>query len=380
MSGILTTHTGSLPRPGDLAKVIFERQGGGTVEGFDERVRGAVREIVAQQVEAGIDLVNDGEAGKASYSTYVEDRLTGFDGEAEVPNILGKEFEAHPDFVERFAAQISGAPLRVPACTGEIGVKDPGAVRRDIDNLKAAAREAGVDESRLFLSAASPGVVSFFFVDHHYANREAFLAGIANAMRDEYRAIVDAGITLQLDCPDLAMSRHLAFADKTLEEFRREIELNVEALSHAVDGLAPERLRMHICWGNYEGPHDCDVELKDILDVILKARPNGILVEASNPRHAHEWKVFKEVELPEGKYLIPGVVDSTNNYVEHPDVVAQRLLRYAEVVGPERVMGGSDCGFGTAAGVSTVVPSVTWAKLRTLAEGARRASAELGLS
>ena len=380
MSRILTTHTGSLPRPEDLAQMIFDRDSGGTVEGFEERVRKAVRDIVAEQVEAGVDLVNDGEQSKIGYSTYVKDRLTGFDGEAERPASRRPEMEEHPDFAQRWATQIGSVRLRAPACTGEIHLKDPDAVHRDIDNLKEAAREAGVDDSHLFLSAASPGVVSHFFANHYYPTREAFLAAIADAMRDEYRAVVDAGITLQLDCPDLAMSRHSMFADKTTDEFRREVELGVEALNHAVDGLAPERLRMHICWGNYEGPHTHDVELKDIIDLVLTARPNGISVEACNPCHAHEWQVFENVTLPEGKYLIPGVVDSTNNYVEHPDVVAQRLLRYADVVGAERVVGGSDCGFGTFAGMSTVAPSITWAKLRSLSEGARRASAELGVS
>jgi 5-methyltetrahydropteroyltriglutamate--homocysteine methyltransferase len=360
--------------------MIFDRDDGGTVDGFDDRVRRAVRDIVAEQLEAGVDLVNDGEQSKIGYSTYVKDRLTGFDGEAERPASRRPEMEEHPDFAQRWATQIGSVRLRAPACTGEIRLKDPSAVRRDIDNLKAAAKEAGVDESHLFLSAASPGVVSHFFANHYYPNREAFLAAIADAMREEYRAIVEAGITLQLDCPDLAMSRHSMFADKTLEEFRREIELGVEALNHAVDGLAPERLRVHICWGNYEGPHTHDVELKDIIDVVLTARANGISVEACNPRHAHEWQVFENVKLPDGKYLIPGVVDSTNNYVEHPDVVAQRLLRYADVVGAERVVGGSDCGFGTFTGMATVAPSITWAKLHSLSEGARRASAKLGLS
>lgn len=380
MSRILTTHTGSLPRPDDLAQMIFDRDDGGTVEGIEERVRRAVRDIVAEQVEAGVDLVNDGEQGKVGYSTYVKDRLTGFDGEAERPAVRRPEMEEHPDFAQRWATQLGAVRLRAPACTGEIRLRDPDAVHRDIDNLRAAAKEAGVEGGRLFMSAASPGVVSHFFANHHYPGREAFLAAIAGAMREEYRAIVEAGITLQLDCPDLAMSRHSMFADRTVEEFRTEVQLGVEALNHALDGLPPERLRMHVCWGNYEGPHTHDVELRDIVDIVLRARPNGISVEACNPRHAHEWQVFEDVELPEGKYLIPGVIDSTNNYVEHPDAVAQRLVRYADVVGAERVVGGSDCGFGTFTGMATVAPSITWAKLRSLAEGARRASATLGLA
>jgi 5-methyltetrahydropteroyltriglutamate--homocysteine methyltransferase len=379
MSRILTTHTGSLPRPEDLAQMIFDRDDGGTVEGFDERVRRAVRDIVAEQVEAGIDLVDDGEQGKVGYANYVKERLTGFDGESLFPDAR-TEMDEFPDFAAKFAAQVGSMRLNAPACTGEIRLRDPDAVHHDIDNLKAAAREAGIEESRLFMTAASPGVVSLFHANQHYPTREAYLAAIADAMREEYRAIVGAGITLQLDCPDLAVARQTSFGDDTLENFRREAALGVEALNHAVEGLPPERLRMHICWGNYEGPHTHDVELKDIVDVVLRARPDGVSIEASNPRHAHEWQVFEDVKLPEGKYLIPGVVDSTNNYVEHPDLVAQRLLRYAGVVGAERVVGGSDCGFGTFAGMATVVPSITWAKLRTLAEGARRASAKLGVS
>jgi 5-methyltetrahydropteroyltriglutamate--homocysteine methyltransferase len=376
---ILTTHTGSLPRPDDLARMIFARDDGEAVEGIDERVREAVRDVVGVQVETGIDLVNDGEQGKIGYSTYVKDRLTGFEGEAERPSSRRPEMEEHPDFAARFGAQISSARLRVPACTGDIRVKDAGAARRDVENLKAAAAAKGVDPGRLFMTAASPGVVSHFFANHHYPSREAFLGAIADAMRDEYRTIVESGIALQVDCPDLAMSRHSMFADRSVEEFRREAALSVEALNHALAGLPQERLRMHVCWGNYEGPHTHDVELRDIIDIVLTARPAGVSVEASNPRHGHEWRVFEEVRLPEGKYLIPGVIDSTNNYVEHPDLVAQRLLRYASVVGADRVVGGSDCGFGTFAGMATVAPSITWAKFRSLAEGARRASAEFAM-
>jgi 5-methyltetrahydropteroyltriglutamate--homocysteine methyltransferase len=241
-------------------------------------------------------------------------------------------------------------------------------VQADIANLQAAARQAGA--TQVFMSAASPGVVAFFIPDRHYGNREAYVGAIAEAMRPEYRAIVEAGITLQLDCPDLAMagSRY-----DSVGEFRKVVASNVEALNHALQGLPPERLRLHICWGNYEGPHTRDVALRDIIDLVLRANVSGISLEACNPRHGHEWRVFEEVRLPEDRYLIPGVIDSTNNFVEHPDLIAERLVNYASLIGPERVMAGSDCGFGTFAGVSSVAPSVVWAKFRSMADGARRA-------
>ncbi len=371
MDRILTTHTGSLPRPDDVARAILERADGGSPEHLEERVTEAVAEVVRRQVETGIDVVNDGETGKIGYSTYVTERLTGFDGEDTGGHIRPADLVDHPDFARRRSAR----QLHLPACNGDIRVKDPGAVQRDIANLRAAA--AGAGARQLFMTAASPGVIALFLPNRHYPNREAYLAAIADAMRSEYRAIVDAGVTLQLDCPDLAMGRHIQFGSSSLEEFRREAALNVEALNHAVQGIAPERMRMHVCWGNYEGPHHRDVELADIVDIVLRAAPAGISVEAANPRHGHEWQVFQDVRLPDGRYLIPGVIDSTNNYVEHPMLVAQRLRRYAGVVGRERVMAGSDCGFGTFVQERwTVVPSVTWAKLASMVEGARMASVE----
>jgi 5-methyltetrahydropteroyltriglutamate--homocysteine methyltransferase len=270
--------------------------------------------------------------------------------------------------------------LSTPACNADIRMKSVDDVRSDVARLKAAAKAAGVGADRLFMTAPSPGVISHFFGNMHYPTRRAYLDALADAMREEYEVIADAGITLQVDCPDLAMSRHSVFADLTVEEFRREAAANVEVLNHALARIPAERVRMHVCWGNYEGPHNHDVELKDIIDIVLGAKPAGISLEASNPRHGFEWEVFETVKLPEGKYVIPGVVDSTNNYVEHPRLVAQRLTNYARVVGPDRVVGGSDCGFGTVATMAMVAPSIVWAKLASLAEGARLASTALAVS
>ena len=376
MARIRTTHTGSLPRPADLAGLLHRHDRGEEAPGLQERARAAVAEIVRRQADVGLDLVNDGEQGKIGYSTYVRERLTGFEGDSEQPARLQQEFEDHPDFAERMAARRTA--ISTPACTGEVRVRDRDAARRDVANLTAAAKAAGLTPDRLFLTAASPGVISMFFANHYYPTREAFLTAVAEAMRDEYLAITDAGITLQLDCPDLAAGRHALFSRMSLEEFRREAALNVEALNHAVRDVPADRLRLHVCWGNYDGPHDHDVPLRDIVDLILRAKPAGISLEAANPRHGHEWRVWADVSVPDGRYLIPGVVESTNNFVEHAELVAERLLRYARVVGPERVVAGSDCGFATFAGMSAVVPSVAWSKLASLVEGARIASMELG--
>lgn len=377
MDRIPTTHTGSLPRPADLDAMLVEASQGRRTPAVEERARTAILEVVRLQDEAGVDLLNDGEQGKTGYATYIRERLTGFEGESDTYSPRRPELEEHPDFAPKWNQFRANSALRAPACTGDIRVRDHDAVKRDIATLKEAAREAGVDESRLFLSAASPGVIAHFFPDQHYGNREAYLAALADAMREEYRAIADAGILLQVDCPDLAMSRGNRFADLTLEEFRREVHRNVEAVNHALAGIASDRVRLHLCWGNYEGPHTHDVELRDIVDLVLESTPAGISLEAANPRHGHEWQVFREVKLPAGRYLIPGVIDTTTNFVEHPDLVAERLRNYASVVGRERVVAGTDCGFGTFAGMQSVVPSIVWAKLRSLAEGARRATQTL---
>jgi 5-methyltetrahydropteroyltriglutamate--homocysteine methyltransferase len=371
MARIRTTHTGSLPRPQDLLRLLPQRQAEGDRSGFEARARAAVEEVVRQQAAVGLDLVNDGEQSKIGYATYVQDRLSGFEGAYERPAARRPEFDDHPDFAR---PQVPG--IEAPACTGEVRMVGLEAVDRDVATLKAAAAAAGVAEDRLFMTAASPGVITHFFANHHYPTREAFLAALADAMRQEYRTIVESGLLLQVDCPDLAMSRHSLFSDRTLAEFRREVAMDIEALNDALRGLPAERLRLHVCWGNYEGPHTYDVALAEIIDVIVTAAPAGISLEASNPRHAHEWQVFETFRLPDDKYLLPGVVDSTCNYVEHPDLVAQRLRTYARLVGPERVVGSTDCGFGTFAGYAPVAPSVAWAKLRSLVEGARRASGE----
>jgi 5-methyltetrahydropteroyltriglutamate--homocysteine methyltransferase len=377
MDRILTTHTGSLPRPAELDQLLVAQAERRAAPGIAEQAKAAVEDAVRRQVEAGVDLLNDGEQGKTGYATYVRERLSGFDGDVDTYAPRRLELEDHPDFAERWRLRMQGTALRAPSCTGEIRLRDADAVQRDLATLKAAAHGQGVGDDRLFMSAASPGVIAHFFVDQHYGSRDAYLAAIADAMRAEYRAIAEAGVLLQLDCPDLAMSRHSRFAELTLDEFRREVARNVEALNHAVQDIPAERMRLHLCWGNYEGPHTHDVPLQDIVDLVLEARPAGISLEASNPRHGHEWQVFQAVALPDDRYLIPGVIDTTTNFVEHPDLVAQRLLRYAEVVGRERVVAGTDCGFGTFAGMATVVPSIVWAKLAAQAEGARRASAQL---
>lgn len=367
---ILTTHTGSLPRPLDLAATL-EAQDAGTAPdpaAFNTRVRQAVAEVVRKQVEAGVDVINDGEQGKVGYSTYVRLRLTGFEGQGRLP--VRADWADFPEAAARLGR--SSAVAR-PACNGPIAWKDKAALQRDIDNLKAAL--SGAQPAEVFMTAASPGVIAHFLHNEYYPSRDAYLARLVEVMKEEYDAIVQAGFVLQVDCPDLAMGRHLAFPDLSTAEFLKIAEANVEALNHALRDLPPDRLRLHLCWGNYEGPHHRDIALRDILGVVLKARPQAISLEGANPRHEHEWVVFKEIQLPEDKLLIPGVVDSTTNFIEHPELVAQRLVRYAEVVGRGNVIAGSDCGFGTfARSHPQVEPDIVWAKLRAMAEGARLAS------
>jgi 5-methyltetrahydropteroyltriglutamate--homocysteine methyltransferase len=372
---ILTTHTGSLPRPDDLREMLAVADRGETPDpaAFRARVREAVDETVRQQRDAGVDIPNDGEVGKPGYSTYIKDRCTGFEGESRSSMVQG-EGKDFPEWAARRAATGTPAIAR-PACNGPIAWKDFDAVKRDIDNLKAATTNSGAEE--VFMSAASPGVIAIFLTNDYYPSHEAYLEAITNVMRDEYRAIVDAGFTLQLDCPDLAMSRHNRFADRPLSDFRSTVEMHVEAVNEATKDIDPEMMRLHLCWGNYEGPHHLDVPLKDIIDIVLKARPAGISFEGANPRHEGEWRVWRDVKLPADKVLFPGVIDSTTNFVEHPDVVADRLIRYAEVVGMENVVASSDCGFGTFATFSAVDPRISWAKLRALSDGAAQATREL---
>ena len=374
---ILTTHTGSLPRPATLLPMLYAREKGEVKDqvAFDARLKAAVAEVVKQQIDAGIDVINDGEAGKITYATYVKDRLTGFGGEGRLGGERGMmlpDMQEFPELAERMRGRSAVQEVKAPACDGPITYKGMDQLQADIDNLKAAT--AGRNPDTVFMSAASPGVISGFLGNHYYRTPQEYVAALADAMKTEYEAIHKAGFILQLDCPDLAMSRHIWFNTMSLEEFRKRIGLHVELLNQAVAAIPPERMRMHLCWGNYEGPHHHDVALADIIDIVLKARPAAISVEAANPRHEHEWKVFEKVKLPAGKMIIPGVVDSTNNFVEHPELIAQRLGNWASVVRGENLMAGTDCGFATIAGGSPVHPGVVWLKFRAMAEGARLAS------
>ena len=368
----LTTHTGSLPRPEDLIRAMYAKEEGVPVDpaALGARVGSAVEEVVRKQAEAGVDVINDGEMSKPSYATYIKDRLSGFGGSGNT--FVYQDLVAFPSLAKRVFGDPGRSRRKTPACNAAIGVRDPQAARADVEHLQAAL--AKVQSQEAFMSAASPGVVSLFFRNEHYPSEEAYIFAIAEAMRHEYETIAKAGIVLQLDCPDLAMGRHIQHADLSLPEWRKKAELHVEALNHAVAKIAPDQLRMHLCWGNYEGPHHCDVALADVIDIVFRARPSAILIEAANPRHAHEWTVFEKVKLPDGKMLIPGVIESKSNFIEHPELVAQRIARYARLVGRENVMAGSDCGFGTWVGQAAVDPDVVWAKMASMSEGARIAS------
>ena len=370
----LTTHTGSLPRPEDLIRTMFAKEEGVPVDAaaLGARIRTAVAEVVGKQVEAGVAVVNDGEMSKPSYATYVKDRLTGFGGSSHP--LQYQDLVDFPGMARRVFGDPGRARRKTPACTAPIAVRDAAAATRDTDDLRAALATVEAEEG--FMSAASPGVISLFFRDEHYGSQEAYLAAIAEAMRHEYEAVARAGFVLQIDCPDLAMGRHIQYAALSLDEFRKRARLHIEALNHALVNVPPDQARVHLCWGNYEGPHHYDVPLADIIDVVFTARPNGISFEAANPRHAHEWRVFERVKLPDGKVLIPGVIDSTTNFIEHPELVAERIGRYGKLVGRESVIAGTDCGFGTWVGQSAVDPDIVWAKLTTLAAGARLASRE----
>jgi 5-methyltetrahydropteroyltriglutamate--homocysteine methyltransferase len=377
---ILTTHTGSLPRPKSLVELMFAKESGEPIDAsrLEGEVEAAVNGIVAKQVDVGVDVINDGEMSKVGYSTYVKERLSGFGGRqtmSQGSSIGPTDLFDYPAFAQRMMSDRAISDLKMPACTAPIEVADNEAVQKDLAHLKAAV--ADKHPADVFVTAASPGVISLFLANEYYPSREAYLEAIAKAMKPEYDAIAAAGFVLQLDCPDLAMGRHIQFGQVSLEEFRRNASLNVEAMNYATADIPPEQLRMHLCWGNYEGPHHRDVPLRDIIDIVLSGRPSAISLEACNPRHAHEWQVFEETKLPDGKVLIPGVIDSTNNYIEHPDLVAQRVERYAQLVGRENVMAGTDCGFGTFVGLSTVDPDIAWAKFRSMVEGARLATEHL---
>ena len=368
----LTTHTGSLPRPDDLVRMMYAKEEGVPVDpdALAARVAAAVEEVVQKQTAAGVDVVNDGEMSKPSYATYIKDRLEGFGGTGNT--FVYQDLVGFPKLAQRVFGDPGRSRRKTPACNAAIGVRDPGAARVDTEHLKSALEKSPAQEG--FLTAASPGVVSLFFRNDHYASQEAYLEAIAEAMRVEYETVVNAGFVLQLDCPDLGMGRHIQYADLSLADFRKKAQMHVEAFNHATRNIAPDRLRMHLCWGNYEGPHHCDVPLTDVIDIAFRARASAIALEAANPRHAHEWKVFETVKLPDGKMLIPGVIESKSNFIEHPELIAQRISRYANLVGRENVMAGSDCGYGTWVGQAAVDPDVVWAKMAAMAEGARIAS------
>jgi 5-methyltetrahydropteroyltriglutamate--homocysteine methyltransferase len=368
----LTTHTGSLPRPDDLIRMMYAKEEGVPVDAaaLAARVRTAVAEVVKRQADAGIDLINDGEMSKPSYATYIKDRLNGFGGTGNT--FVYQDLADFPKLAQRVFGDPGRSRRKTPACNGPIGVRDRNAARADVDNLSAALND--VNATAGFMSAASPGVVSLFFRNDYYKDHETYLHAIAEAMRDEYETIAKAGFILQIDCPDLGMGRHIQYASLDLPEFRKRIRGHVEALNHATRNISPEEMRLHLCWGNYEGPHHFDVPLADVIDIVFAARPAAISFEAANPRHAHEFVLFDTVKLPAGKVLIPGVIESKSNFIEHPELIAQRIGRYAERVGRENVIAGSDCGYGTWVGQAAVDPDVVWAKLAALAEGARIAS------
>lgn len=363
-SRILTTHAGSLPRPADLVELMLQRDRGELSDAarLEQRVAEATAEVVGRQVQMGIDIPSDGEYSKQSYATYVRERLSGFDGPPRppTPNVSAEEF---PDWVRHYAPQV-----RFPTCNGPVQLRDPSRVRQDVQTFRLALQRAGHDQA--FMTAASPGVIETFMPNSYYASDREYLEALAAAMADEYRAIVEAGFVLQIDCPDLAMSRTMRFSKLSDEEFRDLARMHVHVLNQALEGLPRSRTRLHLCWGNYAGPHNHDIPLSDILEIALGANVGALSFEAANPRHEHEWRVFRDAALPADLVLIPGVIDTCTTYVEHPELVAQRIQHYAEIVGPERVIASTDCGFGTSVGPRIVPPSIAWKKLESLVEGA----------
>ncbi|UWR99383.1 cobalamin-independent methionine synthase II family protein [Phaeobacter inhibens] len=371
---VQTTHVGSLPRSQDVVDFIFarERQQSFDQADFDACMRAAVSDTVKKQVTAGIDIVSDGETSKISYATYVKDRYTGFSGDS--PRNAPADLKMFPGFLKRLADDGGTPQYARPMCTGEVRSKGQGELEKDIANLKSAMAEHGADGG--FMNAASPGVISLFLQNDHYPTREAYLAALADAMKTEYETIVGAGLDLQLDCPDLALSRHMLFTELSDDEFVKVAQMHVEALNHALSDVPAEKVRVHICWGNYEGPHCCDISMEKVFAPLMATKARYVLFETSNPRHAHEWTVFRDhkAQIPDDKVLVPGVVDTTTNFVEHPEVVAQRIERFTDILGQDRVIAGSDCGFGTFAGFGAVDPDIAYAKLSALSEGAKLAA------
>ena len=372
---ILTTHVGSLPRPGGVSEFLLQKENDDSYDqaGFDACMSDAVNQVVARQVEAGIDIVSDGEMSKIGYATYIKDRYHGISGDS--PRRIPGDLKLYPNYVQKIAAQGETPKLARPMCTGEISVKDEAALVSDIDNLTNAVAKSGAVQG--FMNAASPGVISVFQPNEYYADEDQYLEALSEAMRAEYEAINAAGLVIQLDCPDLAMGRHTMYADASDAEFIKRAEAQVEALNHALRNIPADMARMHLCWGNYEGPHVCDIPLEKIVHVVKKVKPQVLSFEASNPRHAHEWAVWRDAKIADDKVLLPGVIDSVSNFVEHPDFVAERICRFADFVGRERVLAGSDCGFATFAGFGKIDPDICYAKLNTLAKGAEIASKRL---
>lgn len=369
---ILTTHVGSLPRPAELEAMLLGREKGQLDRNEQERLPGlvvdAVHDVVRRQAALGIDIVSDGEMSKYAYSTYARERMSGLEGQDQ-PLALS-ELAEFPTFAQRIRLDI-----KTPACVGPVTYRGAAALATDIDNLKAALDETDIKAA--FMNAASPGIMAHYMPNQYYPSQDAYLEALANAIKHEYDAIAGAGLLLQIDCPDLALGRHFRSAPSSVAEFRNEIARLVAVLNHALRDIPSERMRLHLCWGNYESPHHHDIELAEILDLILKVRPATLLIEAANPRHEHEWIVFKDVPLPDDKVLVPGVIDTCTNYVEHPEVVAQHIERYASVVGRERVIAGTDCGFASFATLHTVDPDIAWRKLEALVQGAEIASRRL---
>jgi 5-methyltetrahydropteroyltriglutamate--homocysteine methyltransferase len=372
---ILTTHVGSLPRGAEVANGLFAIDAGETVdlEHHEAAVKREVSEVVQRQVDAGVDIVSDGENSKISYATYIKHRLTGFEGDS--PRQPPRDLEAFPGFMERLASGGGTPAYKRPVCVAPIEVKDMAPVEADLANFTAALESAGHTDA--FMNSASPGVIALFQPNEYYESHEAYLYAIADAMRHEYEAIVDAGFLLQLDSPDLGLGRHMMFKDKDDAEYETLARLHVDALNHAVRDIPADRMRLHVCWGNYEGPHTFDAPMEQVLPIALRARPQALLFESSNPRHAHEWRAFAGTDIPDDKILVPGVIDTTTNFVEHPRYVADRIIRFADLVGRERVIAGTDCGFSTFAGFGAVDPDIAFAKLASLAEGSAIASDEL---
>jgi 5-methyltetrahydropteroyltriglutamate--homocysteine methyltransferase len=370
----LTTHVGSLPREDDLIEIMFAKEDGLPLDlaAVDEHIAAAVQYVVDRQAEAGLDIINDGEQSKPSYATYIKDRLNGFGGTGN--SFAFQDIEDFPTTKERVFSDPGRKHRKTPACNAPITVKDMTAVARDASALNAAI--ANHPGKHAFMSAASPGVTALFFRNDYYDSDEDYVFALAEGLRHEYEAIAAQGIILQIDCPDLAMGRHTQFRELDLSGFRDKMALNIEALNRATANIAPEQLRMHMCWGNYPGPHHCDVPFRDIIDLVWRARPHAIQFEAANPRHAHEFAMFEEIKLPEGKVLIPGVIECQSNYIEHPELIAQRISRYAHLVGRDNVMAGADCGFSIHVGSGSVDRSVVWAKMAALSQGAKIASAQ----